>query len=134
MEVNMHIEGLSILIVENEFLLAISLEAIMRDAGAGRVKMTASIADATALVDDEKFDAAILDIRLMDGDSLPLAAALVDRGVPVVIHSGHANLGHSQIVPEAIFLPKPATASEVVQSVLKARGVVGAFELNMASL
>lgn len=129
MEINKSLKDISVLIVENEFLLAINLEAIMREAGASNVEMAATVADASNLIANGSFDAAILDIRLMDGDSLPLAAKLIVQGVPVVIHSGHANLGHSQLVPEAIFLPKPSTPSEIVQAVLKARGVPGAFEL-----
>ncbi len=123
------LDGLSVLVVENEFLLALNLETIMRDAGAGLIELAASVADATKLIAATKFDAAILDIRLMDGDSLPLAVELIGQGVPVVIHSGHANLGHSQIVPDAVFLPKPSTPAEIVQAVLKARGVSGSFEL-----
>ncbi len=123
------LDGLSVLVVENEFLLALNLETIMRDAGAGLIELAASIADAAKLIEATQFDAAILDIRLMDGDSLPLAVELIEQGVPVVIHSGHANLGHSQIVPDAVFLPKPSTPTEIVQAVLKARGVPGSFEL-----
>lgn len=123
------LEGVSVLVVENEFLLAINLETIMRDAGAARVELAASIADAKVHIEKTRFDASILDIRLMDGDSLPLAEDLIRRGVPVVIHSGHANLGHSQAVPEAVFLPKPSTPTQIVQSVLESQGVFGSFEL-----
>lgn len=123
------LKDLAILIVENEFLLAINLETTMRDAGAAKVEMAASLADAQKLVDQKSFDAAILDIRLMDGDSLPLAQQLIKQGVPVVIHSGHANQAHTSLVPEAVFLPKPSTPTEIVRSVLKARGVAGAFDL-----
>lgn len=123
------LDGISVLIVENEFLLAINLETIMREAGATSIELASSLADAKKLIDTASFDAAILDIRLMDGDSLPLAEDLIRRGVPVVIHSGHANLGHAQIVPDAVFLPKPSRPSEIVQAVLKARGVHGSFDL-----
>lgn len=123
------LNGLSILIVENEFLLAINLESIVRDAGAGSVRLAASLADARKVVDEGTFDAAILDIRLMDGDSLPLAQELIASGVNVVIHSGHAHLGHAEIVPEAYFLPKPSTPAEIVQAVLKSNGVPGSFAL-----
>lgn len=129
MEIANPLDNISVLIVENEFLLAINLEAIMREAGARKVEMAATVADASVLIESGSFDAAILDIRLMDGDSLPLAAKLVAQDVPVVIHSGHSNLGHSELVPEAIFLPKPSTPPEIIQAVLKARGVLGAFEL-----
>ncbi|MEL7198208.1 MAG: response regulator [Pseudomonadota bacterium] len=123
------LKDLSVLVVENEFLLAINLEATMRDAGASKVEMAASLADAERLVEESTFDAAILDIRLMDGDSLPLAQRLIKKGVPVVIHSGHANHAHTALVPEAVFLPKPSTPTEIVRSVLRARGVGGAFDL-----
>lgn len=123
------LKDLCILVVENEYLLAADLEATMRNAGASRVEMAASLSDAQLLADCFDFDAAILDIRLMDGESLPLAQKLIKRDVPVVIHSGHLNQAHETMMPEAVFLPKPSTPTEIVRSVLRARGVVGAFDL-----
>lgn len=123
------LNDLSILIVENEFLLAINLDHTMREAGAGRVEMAGSLADAQILADAGGFDAAILDIRLMDGESLPLAQHLIKRGTPVVIHSGYATKAHTALVPEAVFVSKPSTPTEIVRSVLRACGVSGTFDL-----
>lgn len=128
------LEKLAVLIVENEFLLAVNLETTMREAGASVVETAASLADARVLVEQREFDAAILDIRLMDGNSLPLAQELTERGVPVVIHSGHAKPSDCSMVPEAVFLPKPSTPTEIVRSVLRARGVPGAFDLPRVAL
>ena len=130
MKMNNCLKGLSVLIVEDEFLLAVNLETIMRDAGAQNIRMAATVVDATILIERGAYDAAILDIRLMDGDSLPLAEKLIDRGVPVVIHSGYTNPSHSQILPEAVFLPKPAAPTEIIEALLKACGVPGAIKLS----
>lgn len=111
---------LSVLIVEDEFIAAIGLENTFRNAGASDVTHAGTMADAWAAVKEARFDFALLDIRLPDGFSFPLAMELFASGVPVVIHSGHAEIYHSARLPGIIFCPKPATPAQIVSASLKA--------------
>ncbi|MEM7779647.1 MAG: response regulator [Pseudomonadota bacterium] len=112
---------MSMLIVEDQFLVAVGIEKTFRLAGASDVTLVGNMEDAWEAVANEHFDAALLDIRLPDGYSFPLAIELFSKGMPVVMHSGHAEIYHSARLPGVIFCPKPATPAEIVRSVLKAK-------------
>lgn len=109
------------LIVEDQFIVAAGVEKTFFKAGARNVTIAGSMEDAWKAVNEEDFDAALLDIRLPDGYSFPLALKLFDQGMPVVMHSGHAEIYHSAKLPGVIFCPKPATPAEVIDSVLRAQ-------------
>lgn len=73
--------GRHVLVVEDEALLALDIADELERAG-GEVEMAASARRALALIEQQEFDAAILDFRLSDGTSLPVAAELKARRVP----------------------------------------------------
>ena len=104
---------LSVLIVEDEPLIVMMLEDFV-DALDHVVAGTAgSVADALAAVEKGGFDVAILDLRLTDGPSWPVADALADRGIPYLLASG----GHVEPPParhaDAAMLSKPFTMDGV---------------------
>ena len=45
---------------------------------------------------------------------------LLSDHVPVVIHSGHAEIYHTVELPGAVFCPKPAKPSEIVAAAMQA--------------
>ena len=114
------LSDLSVLIVEDEFIAAVGLESTYRSAGAADVTIVGTIADAWDEVRKSRLDFALLDIRLPDGISFPLAMDLFADWVPVIMHSGHAEIYHSARLPGIIFCPKPATPAEIIRASLKA--------------
>lgn len=76
-----------ILIVEDEPVIAIGLEAVFHRYGAA--VMIASTVSEAAKIADERFSLAVLDHGLADGNSSEIYALLRDLGVPFIIHSGH---------------------------------------------
>lgn len=114
------LKGRSILIVEDQFLAAMSLETTMRGEGASVVELAARLADAEELIDTIAFDAVFLDLRLQDVDALPLGKALIAKGVPVIVYSGHAEHRCRQALPAAIILHKPATPRQIVSAAQEA--------------
>ncbi len=96
-----------VLIVEDEILLAISQEGILRDAGCRCIALAASVADALEKVRTWQPDIAILDLNLHGEKSFPVADALEEAGVPYVVVSGH----NRSILParhaDRPFLAKP---------------------------
>lgn len=76
-----------VLVVEDNFLVAASLEAALGEAGYG-VMLARSIAEADAALAGTGFCAALLDYDLPDGDSLDLARRLHAFGCPVAVVSG----------------------------------------------
>jgi CheY-like chemotaxis protein len=77
--------GKSVLIIEDEALIAMGFESCLQDAGAV-VKIANSIASAqSALEEGIPFDAAVVELVVADGNASPLIQVLSERGIPVVI-------------------------------------------------
>jgi len=81
---------ISVLILEDEAIIAMALEDTFLDAGIERIDTAMSVREGTELVEKNHFDAAILDLRLPDGSSYDLAKTLISNGTKVIFHSGHA--------------------------------------------
>jgi len=79
-----------ILIVEDEVILAMELEAILLGAGCGSVALASTVPDALRVVGQEPFDAAVLDVNVQGEASFPVADALDEAGVPCVLLTGHS--------------------------------------------
>lgn len=109
--------GLSILVLEDEFLIAIAIKEYLDDAGANTVETTTTLARARELL-ETSFDAAVLDVRLPDGTSYTLAQHLLEKGIGVCFHSGHAENDEMEAFPNAIFCAKPSTPEDLVGGVL----------------
>ena len=81
------LRGRSILVVENEVLIAMDIVQALEQAGA-LATMTTTVRHALILVEHDGLSAAIMDHALNDGDSIELCARLQARGIPYVSYSG----------------------------------------------
>ena len=85
------LSGRSILIAEDEPLIALDIAEAFKDAGAAIV-VTSTVHHALLLVEHDDLSAAVLDHALHDGDSSPLCQRLNERKLPFVIYSGLGKL------------------------------------------
>ena len=81
--------GLSILVVEDHVLIALDLETMLLDLGAGQVTIANSVDQALQLIAMTDFDAALLDVRVGGTTNIPIATALRDKGVPFAFATGY---------------------------------------------
>ncbi len=110
------LSGQNIFVLEDEFILAWELEEILRDAGATVVGPAHHIAGGLALIEgSQKIDAAVLDININGQESIPVALALEEKGIPFVYTTGYGR--DSQKARKAPVLDKPYTPSQLVDSV-----------------
>lgn len=110
------LDGAKILVVEDEFLIMMDLQMQLEDQGAVVVG-AASVAAGLEKV-EAACDAAILDVRLPDGEVYPVAEALRDRDVPFLFHSGHARRDELDLrFPGAPAVTKPAAEPVLVRAV-----------------
>ena len=85
------LNGRSILIAEDEPLIALDIAQAFEDAGA-EIVVTSTLHHALVLVEHDGLSAAVLDHALHDGDSSPLCQRLNERRLPFVIYSGLGKL------------------------------------------
>ena len=76
------------LVLEDTLIIAMDAAALLEDMGAEAVEIQSSVAGALAWVADNPVDFAVLDVNLGDEQSLPVAEALAQRGVPFVLATG----------------------------------------------
>jgi DNA-binding response OmpR family regulator len=84
------LRGRRVLIVEDEMLVAMEIESLLRREGCAVVGPAPTVARALALLDQERPDAALLDLNLNGQAATPVAAALIKDGVPFVLVTGYS--------------------------------------------
>lgn len=82
------LRGLSVLVVEDEFLLLIELETVLREAGVESVHACRTLGEATSMLDSCAVSAAILDVRIGRDSIAPVAQELAERRTPFVFYTG----------------------------------------------
>jgi len=106
----------SVLVVEDEALIACDLQHILESSGYRVIGPAASLARGLELIKDETPDLALLDVNLGDTTSYALADALTARKCKVIFVSGHSrswiSKGHRPLrVVEKPFLPDELLAT-----------------------
>ncbi|ODR96061.1 hypothetical protein AUC69_02260 [Methyloceanibacter superfactus] len=96
-----------ILVVDDEPLISMLVEGWLAELGCEVVGPARSLQDGLALAASDGLDGAILDLRLGDEDSYPLANALRAKGVPFAFATGDGDLGEESGFETAILLAKP---------------------------
>jgi len=92
-EVKAWLDAKSILLAEDQFLIAMDTEHGLLERGAADVRVVPSIRDALRLLTDFRPDAAVLDFSLADGPAIAVAEALTALQVPFVFATGHGDNG-----------------------------------------
>ena len=113
----------SILIVEDEPLIAMMLEDFLESLGHEVVGTCETVAEAMSRVEAGGFDLAIVDVQLKDGERVwPVADRLAESGTPFILATG----GHVDPPPArhaaAPLLSKPYTI-EAIEPALNACSV-----------
>jgi PAS domain S-box-containing protein len=114
-ELNLHADkGCRILVVEDEGLVALQLQAHLEDAGHSVIGPARSLAQGLRLAESEGIDAALVDISLGRDSSAPIADRLLARSVPFAFATGYADSAmlpeHLRAIPR---LNKPYAVDEV---------------------
>ena len=108
-----------ILIVEDEFLLAMELEAVVRASGWDVLGPADSISEAMRLLDSDTPNAALLDYNLGGQPVTPVAERLRSMAVPFVVISAYdaSNISQIDALSNAPILQKPARSGLVTKTV-----------------
>jgi len=111
----------TVLVVEDEFIVAFDLAETVRDEGFMLAGPYAHGQEAMRMLDQDHPDAAILDVHLADGEVYSLADQLTKRGIPILFHSGH-ELPRDLLAryPNARACSKPCTPCELLTNLREA--------------
>ncbi|WP_031549477.1 response regulator [Parvularcula oceani] len=113
------LDGKTILLVEDEYLIAIGAKSMLQRLGAGAVKMAHRLEDGLLLAETEAVDAAVLDVNLDGRRSLPIASCLHERNVPYVFATGYSR-SDLDLAGEPMLLDKPYTLDKLEDSLRRA--------------
>ncbi|MFL5335530.1 MAG: response regulator [Geminicoccaceae bacterium] len=113
------LSGFHIMLVEDDTLIALDLEASLNEAGCAVLGPMATVAAAIAALAENSPDGAVLDVNLGREMVYPVADALADRGVPFVFLTGYGR----DILPERhhdrALLAKPFQPDELMRELVR---------------
>lgn len=108
--------GRCILVAEDEYLIARDLERTLLGAGCAEVWLVPSIADSDQIRARTDLDAAVLDLRLRDGEASGLARALRADRVPILFITGYEETAIPDDLSELPLLAKPFPRQQLLAS------------------
>ena len=104
----------TILILEDQALIALDIEDLFLNAGFETIQVISSCADAERWLVANKPDVAIIDIKLRDGPCVEVAKTLVEREIPFVVHTGDPDLQKDGIFSKGKWVIKPSQPNELL--------------------
>ena len=110
---------LHILVMEDEFLIALDLEQIFRDNGAAEVTIVREVAD--DLLAGPQFHAAVIDLMLSGTSTVAFAEELFARRIPFVFATGYTDVQElARSFPGVEVVEKPYSTDVIVTALAQA--------------
>ena len=107
------------LLVEDNAIIAMDCEEMLRDLGAETVELCSSVQEALTYLSNNAVDFAILDLNLGSETSLPIANQLAKQEIPFLFATGDEDIPDISIPNhEPIVLHKPYSLN-TIQDALK---------------
>ncbi|HVW55606.1 MAG TPA: response regulator [Rhizobiaceae bacterium] len=120
------LKGLRVLILEDEYLIALDVEQLCRDHGAEDVSISRGIPDVPEGI-PTPFDIAILDLMLNGETTLPFAERLHARGVPFIFATGYADATEKFAMFSGVpVVGKPYSSEELIGALVEATNTASA--------
>jgi len=109
--------GMRVLVVEDQFLVAKDIEALLHQLGCVVVGPVGRLSLAMPIAKKELLDAAILDVNLDDGTVHPVATELAQRRIPFVLATGYVRPDLPDTYRGRPILEKPFTGQDIEAAV-----------------
>jgi DNA-binding LytR/AlgR family response regulator len=116
------LQGRRVLVVEDEFLVAMDLELMLGEPGCEVVGPIGDLATALRAAQEESFDLALLDVKVGGEPVTGVAEALVERGVPIVFCTGYQAANLPERYSAVPTLMKPFQAADIAAALQRAVG------------
>jgi CheY-like chemotaxis protein len=113
--------NLSVLLVEDEAVVAMLLEDMLSDLGHRVVASATRMDEAMKFAAELTFDLAIVDLNLNGERSDQIAQLLTSRGIPFVLATGYGAAGLEQYWKGVPAVQKPFQLNELSKAITAAR-------------
>ena len=118
---NYPLSGVTMLVVEDDLLLAMDIEDTLAGMGAVVVDVCHTLDEAMARADVDDFAVAVLDFSLGSDSVAPLARRLARRNVPFILHTGMSRSEPSLMEwRDSIIVEKPASPRTLATAIRSA--------------
>jgi len=112
----------SVLIVEDEALVALNLESMLEEIGCAVVGPVLRYEAAAALAEEVSADAAILDVNIGGRKVFPIAETLLARKVPIIFATGYGREGLPPEWQDFPVIQKPYTLENIGEALAAVAG------------
>ena len=109
-----------VLIVEDEFLIAVDLEEALHQLGVSQTRTALTLSAALACIAQRMPDLALIDVKLGEDTSFTAARTLQARGIPFVFVTGYDENAPLGEFSEAPRLTKPYTLQDLHEILARA--------------
>lgn len=126
---NNSLKGVRVLVVEDEYFVAIMLEEMLESAGCIVMGPIPRLQEALDAVDHQDYDVALLDVNLAGERIDPVADALFERDVPFMFVTGYGASALPREYAERPHIGKPFRMAELLgmlSSILRCDGRLAA--------
>lgn len=108
----------SVLIVEDNLIVALDLEELFQAHGAERVEISGSVADAIEKINTIHFDVCLLEFMIGAENTIPVAELLRSKGIPFLFTTAYSSetLGRANFA-DIEMVAKPFVERELVERI-----------------
>lgn len=109
------LQGLKVLVVEDEMMVSMLIEDMLSDLGCTVVGPASRIEEAFELAKSAEIDCAVLDVNLGGQPIFPLADVLREKGAPFAFATGYGDAGLRDVDKGTPVLQKPFRESDLAR-------------------
>lgn len=109
------LQGLKVLVVEDEMMVSMLIEDMLGDLGCKVVGPASRIEEAFELAKSAEIDCAVLDVNLGGQPIFPLADVLREKGAPFAFATGYGDAGLRDVDKGTPVLQKPFRESDLAR-------------------
>ena len=114
------LRGLCVLVVEDDYFIAIELCSALRAAGADVLGPARDVATGLAAIDGERIDCGVLDINLRGRMGFQIATELRARGIPTIFTTGYDATMIPPELADVVRLEKPVDLAALCRAIAAA--------------
>ncbi len=119
------------MIVEDQTLIGLSLEAYLEETGFGVCQLFSSAAEALAWLTTNAPTVAVLDYSLRDGPCTTLTGVLAERSIPFIIYSGYKRSIARRELQNVPWISKPCDREALLAALARVAPALSTWSTQM---